>query len=318
MLAGMTAPGKLSMRAFGRTGLSVSALGLGAGEIGGATLDERDVEALLRTAVDCGVTLIDTARSYGLSEERIGRFMAPVRDAVVMSTKVGYGVDGVADWTGECVRLGIDQALGRLATDRIDIVHLHSCPIEVMARGDVVTALHDAKRAGKIRCAAYSGDNEALAWAVASGQFDSVQLSWNLCDQHAAAVIVRAREAGLGVIAKRPLANAPWRFADRPEGREAELYWVRWRELGFDARSGFVGGDGFAGGAGSLPRAFDELAVRFAAHFAGVSSAIVGTQQIPHLCHNAELVARGALPEPLVAAVRDRFQTIGAAWPARI
>ena len=290
------------MRPFGRTGLSVSALGLGAGEIGAATLDELEVEALLRTAIDCGVTLIDTARSYGLSEERIGRFLAPVRDAAVLSTKVGYGVDGVADWTGECVRRGIDRALGLLATDRIDIVHLHSCPIDVLERGDVVIALHDAKRAGKIRCAAYSGDNEALAWAAASGQFDSLQLSWNLCDQRAAAVIERAHQAGLGVIAKRPLANAPWRFERRPDGQEAEQYWVRWQELQLDR--------------GELP--WDEFAVRFAAYFPGVSSAIVGTRQIAHLCHNAALVARGALPEPVVAAVRARFQEVGPTWPSKI
>jgi len=293
---------QLPVRPFGRTGLSVSALGLGAGEIGAATLDEIEVEALLRTAIDCGVTLIDTARSYGLSEERIGRYLAPVRDAAVLSTKVGYGVDGVADWTGECVRRGIDRALGLLATDRIDIVHLHSCPIDVLERGDVVTALHDARRAGKIRCAAYSGDNEALAWAADSGQFDSLQLSWNLCDQRAAAVIERAHQAGLGVIAKRPLANAPWRFERRPEGQEVEQYWVRWQELQFDR--------------GEL--AWDELAVRFAAHFPGVSSAIVGTRQIAHLCHNAALVAGGALPEAVVAAVRARFQEVGATWPAKI
>jgi len=293
---------QIPVRPFGRTGLSVSALGLGAGEIGAAKLDEFEIEALLRTAIDCGVTLIDTARSYGCSEERIGRFLAPVRDAAVLSTKVGYGVDGVADWTGECVRRGIDRALGLLATDRIDIVHLHSCPTDVLERGDVVTALHDAKRAGKIRCAAYSGDNEALAWAAASGQFDSLQLSWNLCDQRVAAVIERAHQAGMGVIAKRPLANAPWRFSERPAGHEAELYWVRWQELQLDR--------------GELP--WDELAARFAAHFPGVSSAIVGTRQIAHLCHNAALVARGALPDAVVAAVRARFDAVGGSWSARI
>jgi len=98
---------QLAVRSFGRTDLSVSALGLGAGEIGATTLDEIEVEALLRTAIDCGITLIDTACSYGLSEDRIGRYLAPVRDAAVLSTKVGYGVDGVADWTGECVRRGL-------------------------------------------------------------------------------------------------------------------------------------------------------------------------------------------------------------------
>jgi aryl-alcohol dehydrogenase-like predicted oxidoreductase len=292
----------LAPRDFGRTGLTVSPLGLGAGEIGDPALDDREVEALLRGAVDLGVTLIDTARSYGRSEERIGRFLAPVRDALVLSTKVGYGVDGVPDWTGECVRLGIDRALGQLATDRIDIVHLHSCPVEVLARGDVVDALVDARRVGKIRCAAYSGDNDAVDWAAASGRFDSLQLSWSLCDQRAAAVIERANQAGLGVIAKRPLANAPWRFAERPVGQEAEPYWVRWQALGIEP--------------GEL--AWDELAVRFAAHQPGVSSAIVGTRRLAHLRHDAALVVRGALPPAVVAAVRARFAAVGADWPARI
>jgi aryl-alcohol dehydrogenase-like predicted oxidoreductase len=293
---------QLVPRPFGRTGLSVSPLGLGAGELGTDELSDRDAEALLRAAVDRGVTLIDTARSYGSSEARIGRFLGPVRDAVVLSTKVGYGVDGVADWTGECVRRGVDRALGQLATDRIDIVHLHSCPIEVLERGDVIAALHDARGAGKLRCAAYSGDNEALAWAAGSGQFDSLQLSWNLCDQRAAGVIERARQAGLGVIAKRPLANAPWRFAERPVGHEAEPYWVRWRELAIDP--GELG--------------WDELAARFAAHHPGVGAAIVGTRQVERVHRNAELVARGPLPQAVVDAVRARFETVGVDWPSRI
>jgi len=294
----------LQARPFGRTGLFVSPLGLGAGEIGGDHLDEREVETLLRTAVERGVTLIDTARSYGQSEARIGRVLAPVRDRVVLSTKVGYGVDGVADWTGECIQLGIERALGQLATDRIDIVHLHSCPVEILERGDVIAALHDARRAGKLRCAAYSGDNEPLVWAAASGQFDSLQLSWNLCDQRAAPVIERASAAGMGVIAKRPLANAPWRYAERPVGQEAEPYWIRWQALAIDAR-GLVGGDA-------------ELAARFAAHYPGVSSAIAGTRQVAHLCDNVELVARGALDPELVGQLRARFAAVGADWPSRI
>jgi aryl-alcohol dehydrogenase-like predicted oxidoreductase len=298
----------LAPRPFGTTGLSVSPLGLGAGEIGDPALDDREVEALLRAAVELGVTLIDTARSYGRSEERIGRFLAPVRDQVVLSTKVGYGVEGVPDWTGECIRRGIDRALAQLATDRIEIVHLHSCPVDVLARGDTIDALIEARRVGKIRCAAYSGDNDALDWAMASGRFDSLQLSWSLCDQHAAAVIERARAAGLGVIAKRPLANAPWRFAARPAGHEAELYWDRWQALGIDL--------GELGWPGEL--AWDELAARFAAHTAGVSSAIIGTRSLAHLHHDAELVGRGELPPAVFAAVRARWQAVGADWPARI
>ena len=65
----------LRQRPFGATGLTVSALGLGAGHIGGSDLDDADVDALLGATLDAGVTLIDTARSYGRSEERLGRFL---------------------------------------------------------------------------------------------------------------------------------------------------------------------------------------------------------------------------------------------------
>ena len=141
----------LAPRPFGRSGLIVSALGLGAGELGDPAQDEREVAALVDAAIERGITLIDTARGYGLSEERLGRILPRSRDRVVLSTKVGYGVDGEPDWTGRCVARGIDDALRRLATDWIDIVHLHSCPVDVLARGEVIGALVDARAAGKLR-----------------------------------------------------------------------------------------------------------------------------------------------------------------------
>src|SRR5690606_2023592 len=102
---------------------------------GGAPgLDEAEGGQLLNAVPDLGVGLIDTARSYGLSEERIGRHLCGRRDEFVLSTKVGYGVDGVEDWTPRCVRLGIEAARARLATDVIDIVHLHSCDAVTLAR----------------------------------------------------------------------------------------------------------------------------------------------------------------------------------------
>src|SRR5689334_15526537 len=127
----------MEIRSFGRTGLSVPALGLGAGPLGDHRLSESDAERLLHAALDLGVTLIDTARSYGASEERIGRALRGHRQRAVISTKVGYGVDGAADWTAEAVRRGIDDALGKLQTDWIDVVHLHSCSEEVVRAGEV-------------------------------------------------------------------------------------------------------------------------------------------------------------------------------------
>src|SRR5207249_2921445 len=123
-------------------------------------LPEPVAERLLNQVLDLGLNLIDTARGYGLSEVRIARYLGPRRQEIVLSTKVGYGVLGVKDWTGDAVRLGIDEALQTLQTDWIDIVHLHSCSLEVLQRGEVITALDDARQAGKVRVAAYSGENQ--------------------------------------------------------------------------------------------------------------------------------------------------------------
>src|SRR5262245_30575932 len=103
----------METRPFGLTGLAVSALGLGAGSLGDPRLSDSDAERLIDAALDLGVTLIDTARSYGASEERIGRALRGQRRRAVLSTKVGYGVEGARDWTAEAVSRGIDEALAQ-------------------------------------------------------------------------------------------------------------------------------------------------------------------------------------------------------------
>ena len=290
-------------RPFGRAGFAVPALGLGAGHVGGAELAERDVAALIDAALDLGADLIDTARSYGESEARIGRCLAGRRGRAVLSTKIGYGIPGFADWTGACIRAGVDAALQRLGTDVLDVVHLHSCPVEVLARGDVVEALEEAVRAGKVRVAAYSGDNEPLAWAVDSGRFGGVQTSLNLCDQAALRdAVPRAADSGLGVIAKRPLANAPWRFETRPGAPDVAEYWDRFHALGLDPPG--------------MP--WEEAAIRFAAYLPGVSACIVGTADPAHLKRAAEAVARGPLPDEVAGAIRAAFARHGGAWRGQV
>ena len=291
----------MQQRPYGRTALSVSALGLGAGQLGDARLGEGDAEALIAGAVDGGITLIDTAPSYGLSEQRLGRHLGARRDAVVLSTKLGYGVDGVPDWTGPCITAGVEQALRVLRTDRIDIAHLHSCPWQVLAADEVIAALVAAREAGKLRAIAYSGENEDLAYALGRPEFDGYMASLNLFDQR---VIDEAlpRLDGRGFIAKRPVANHPWRFAERPVGDYCETYWERWQAMGLDA--------------GGL--AWGELALRFALSVPGVSSAIVGTSRIEHLQQAIAWAAEGALPEAEVARWRQGFAACDRGWNGQI
>jgi aryl-alcohol dehydrogenase-like predicted oxidoreductase len=288
---------------FGKTGLKVSALGLGAGQIGDPAQDERDIERLLLGALDAGITLIDTARGYGLSEERIGRILKGHRQRYVLSTKVGYGIDGVPDWTFDCVARGVERALGVLATDCIDIVHLHSCPQETLERGEVIEALERARDAGKLRVVAYSGDNEALEYALACGRFASLEASFNFCDQRVRrTVLPEVVQRSFGFIAKRPLANAPWRFSERPVGNYAEVYWERMRTMGVEP--------------GDL--SWTDLALRFTAGENGVCACITGTASLEHLLANAAVVEKGPLPEKLAVLLRTRFDECDIGWRSEV
>jgi aryl-alcohol dehydrogenase-like predicted oxidoreductase len=293
----------MQIKNYGVTGLCSSALGLGAAQIGDEKVDDAHAGRLLNAALDMGITVIDTARGYGQSEARIGQHIAHRRSEFLLSTKVGYGIDGHADWTPNIIEAGVDAALKLLRTDHIDIVHLHSCPLPTLQHCGVVEALGHLRDKGKIGIAAYSGDNAELAWAAASGAFGGVQCSVNLFDQaNLRNGLPLAKSNGLGVIAKRSLANAPWRFSQRPVGDYCETYWHRMQALSYDAAG--------------LP--WDEFALRFTAWLPEVSCAIVGTASEAHLQHNIELVQRGPLPKQVVAAVLDRFAEFGADWPAEI
>lgn len=293
----------MERRPLGSTGLQVSALGFGAGPVGDAALSEDDAGRLLHGVLDAGVTLIDTAPSYGTSEERIGRHLQGRRGEFVLSTKCGYGVPGVEDWTGPCITQGIELALRRLRTDVIDVMHFHSCPVDVLERPGVVDALTGAVEQGKVRVAAYSGDNHALAHALNMRRFGSIQVSVNLFDQRAIDWgIARAQEQGVGVIAKRPLGNAPWRFWERPDAQDVALYWNRMRQMALEAR----GLD------------WSELALRFAAFVPGVASCIVGTTKLENLLRNVKALEHGPLAPDQVSHIRDAFRRNDHGWDGQI
>ena len=293
----------MEQRPFGDSGLTTSVVGFGAGHIGEDTYDDAAAGRLLHATLDAGVTFVDTARGYGLSEERIGRHLCGRREELVLSTKVGYDVPDAEDWTPAAITGGVDRALRTLRTDVIDVVFLHSCPRELLERGEVVDALLAARDAGKLRVAGYSGENDALAWAVDSGRFGAVQTSVNLADQWSLHhVLGRAADQGLGVVAKRPLANAPWRFDSRPHGSYAEVYWTRLRTLGLEPADGN----------------WLTTALRFSAFAPGVSTAIVGTGSPEHLAEAVDAAAHGPLSPDEVARWRDAFAPYAEEWPGDV
>jgi len=291
---------RVQRRNFGRTGLEVPVLGFGAMQVGDPALPEREAEQLLNAALDLGLTLIDTARAYGLSEERIGRCLARRRDEFVLSTKVGYGVAGRTDWTYDCVVAGVDAARDRLRCDVIDIVHLHSCGLELLEAGEVTRALGDCATAGKLRVAAYSGDAVPLRHAVTRGDVGGVQASVSLCDQQALPLLAEAQARGLGTIAKRPLAGQPWRAAGPPSDPVHGEYWRRFALLRAELGLG--------------PDDWEALALRFSAYAPGVDCVIVGGTNPRHLERNAAAVAAGPLEPAQQEAIRAAYARVGTGW----
>jgi aryl-alcohol dehydrogenase-like predicted oxidoreductase len=152
----------MQRRKLGSSGLEVSALGLGCMGMSfgyGPPADKQDMVALIRTAVERGVTFFDTAEVYGpfANEELVGEALAPFRDRVVIATKFGWNIDPKTgqqspglDSRPEHVKVATEGMLKRLRTDRIDLLYQHrvdpNVPIE-----DVAGAVKDLIREGKVR-----------------------------------------------------------------------------------------------------------------------------------------------------------------------
>jgi aryl-alcohol dehydrogenase-like predicted oxidoreductase len=293
----------MEYREFGKTGLKVSVVGFGAGHIGNPDQSEKDIEALLNELLEMGINLIDTARSYGESETRIGRHLGQKRTEFILSTKVGYTFFDKPDWSYDATMGTIDEALMRLRTDYLDIVHLHSCDKWFLEQGDAILALENAKEMGKIRVAAYSGENDALSFAIESGRFDSIQCSVNLFDQGSSKKLLpSAAGKGMGIIAKRPLGNAVWRYTSRPDGHGHAVYYDRFLQMNADTHG----------------LAWPELALRFTAFSPHVSTLIAGTSDLKHLKEDLLMVEKGPLPSDVVKYLSDCFDSLGNNLPGLI
>lgn len=286
-------------RTLGKTGLNVSVLGFGGAEIGFEGAPENDVETLLNAAIDAGLNTVDTAECYADSEEKIGRAVAHRRADFHLFTKVGHasGIEG-ADWDVDLMEKSIERSLKRLQTDCVDLIQLHTCSLEQLQQGDVIEVLKRAQQAGKTRFIGYSGDNEAAQWAVESGLFDTLQTSLNVCDQNIAAQTVPlALKNGMGVIAKRPIANAVWRYdEDLADDHYHKPYLDRWRQLDFDW--------------GKNPDVAAAVTLKWTLQ-QGASTAIVGTKNPSRWAQNAALLAGGPLDAELMEGIGARWRAIG-------
>ncbi len=278
--------------------MHVSVLGFGGAEIGYQALGARDARRLLEQALDAGLNVIDTAACYGDGETLVGE-VAQRRSEFLLFTKCGHAAGlGTPDWDPRTLAASIERSLRRLGTDHVDLLQLHSCSEEVLRRGDALAVLERARADGKARYIGYSGDGAAARYAVESGFFDALQTSVNIADQEAITLTLpAAARKGMGIIAKRPIANACWRHADTAPEPYHRPYWERLRALNFP----FLHGNMDAAVA---------TALRFTLSVPGVHTAIVGTAKPDRWQQNATLVAAGQLPADVYGAIRARWQAV--------
>jgi len=207
-------------RPLGNSGLIVSVVGLGCNNFG-RRLDLAGTRAVVDAAIDCGVTLLDTADSYGQSEEFLGEVLAGRRDQVVLATKfghqasdMGYGPAAGAKGGRNYIRRAVEASLRKLRTDRIDLYQIHT-PDPVTPIAETLAALGELVDEGKVR---YLGNSNFAGWRIAeaacladrhgSAGFISAQNHWSLLERGAEAEVVpAARHFGLGVLPYFPLAN---------------------------------------------------------------------------------------------------------------
>jgi aryl-alcohol dehydrogenase-like predicted oxidoreductase len=293
----------MEKRVLGKTGMRVSVLGFGGAEIGFENASLQTVEKMLSSALDAGLNVIDTAECYLRSEELIGKAVSHRRSQYYLFTKCGHGANySIEEWSKDQINRSVERSLQRLQTDYLDLIQLHSCSEEILKKGEVIETLQAIKKAGKARFIGYSGDGTAAAYAIKTNAFDTLQTSINIADQEAIDLTIPlAIEKNMGIIAKRPIANAAWKNNSKPANEYHQPYWERLQELKYDFLNG------------NLAKSI-SIALRFTLSLDGVHTAIVGTSKPERFQENIKYISDGKLSSLELNNIRSRWKSVAKNW----
>lgn len=296
----------VAKRELGRTGLQVTTLGYGAMELRGAPrardITEAQAETILNAVLDAGINYIDTSIDYGLSEERIGRYIGHRRAEYFLASKCGClvgapptprGQRSAHVFTRNNVIAGVEQSLTRMKTDYLDVVQFHQSPSrQTLEEQGALKALLELKEAGKVRFIGMSGTLPHLTEHIAMGVFDVFQIPYSAVEREHEEAIAAAARSGAGIVIRGGAAKgAP------TEGKQAGLQWQRWQRAHLEDLLD-----------GMTPM---EFILRFTFSNPDLDTTIVGTINPAHLQTNLYILQQGPLPSDLYEKAKQRLAAAG-------
>jgi aryl-alcohol dehydrogenase-like predicted oxidoreductase len=281
-------------------------LGYGAMELRGAPrgrdVTDTQAETILHAVLDAGINYIDTSIDYGVSEERIGRYIGDRRSEYYLASKCGClvgappaprGQTSPHVFTRDNILAGVEQSLARLRTDYLDVLQFHISPSRrtLEEHGALETVL-ELRRAGTIRFVGMSGTLPNLADHIAMGIFDVFQIPYSAVEREHEALIAAAAKAGAGIVIRGGAAKgAP------TEGKQDGVQWKRWQQVDLaDLLDGMTP---------------IEFILRFTFTHPDLHTNIVGTINPTHLQHNVDVVRQGPLPADVYAEAKRRLHAAG-------
>jgi aryl-alcohol dehydrogenase-like predicted oxidoreductase len=294
----------LPKRTLGRTGLEVTTLGYGAMEMRPADLSEADADRILNAVLDAGINFIDTSIDYGLSEERIGKYIAQRRDEYFLASKCGcvvHGQPGQHEHTAANIRRGVENSLRLLKTDHLDLVQFHRSLTQKEFEKD--GALQEALKLrdeGKVRFVGVSGTLPNMREQVRMGVFDAFQVPYSALQRDHEGVIAEASDAGAGIIIRGGVARGS------PTDWDEKTYYMvpadtlrdRWETAGLDE----LLSDGMSR---------MEFTLRYTLSNPHLDTTIVGTKNLDHLRDNIEAAQKGPLPDDVLREASRRLAEAG-------
>lgn len=290
---------------LGRTGLEITQLGFGAMEIrgprvwGGRLVTEPDSERILNAVLDAGINFIDTANDYGLSEERIGRYISARRADYYLATKCGCLMEDAGDhdetphiWTRENLLRGINQSLQRMKTDYVDLLQLHNPSVEQVEDNGLMDVLREIQATGKARFIGISSTLPPISRFIESSVFDTFQIPYSALDRKEENSIIRAAHSGAGTIIRGGIGSGAT-ASHKQTGRR----WDIWQAAKLD----------------DLLEGMDRTAfiLRFTLTHPGLHTTIVGTLNPAHLADNLKTAAQGPLAADVYTETKRRLTAAG-------